>query len=72
MIGTEIYKVTERSSKADLGRRVKDKKQRLALEGVYKTKINAVNKLNVISDDIRILEVFMAVVKDFAIQNGVA
>lgn len=71
LVRAEIYKETERRAKADLGRRVKNKKQRMALEGVGKSKVNAVNKLDVIGDDSRILEVFMAVVKDFAIQNGV-
>lgn len=71
LVRSEIYKETERRAKADLGRRVKNKKQRMALEGVGKTKINAVNKLDVIGDDGRVLEVFMAVVKDFAIKHGV-
>lgn len=71
LVRAEIYKETERRAKADLSRRVKNKKQRMALEGVSKSKINAVNKLDIIGDDSRILEVFMAVVKDFAIQNGV-
>lgn len=71
LVRTEIYKETERRAKADLKRRVNNKKQRMALEGVGKTKINAVNKLDVIGEDNRILEVYLAVVKDFAIKNGV-
>lgn len=71
LVRAEIYKEVERRGNANLGIRVKNKKQRMALEGVGKSKINAVNKLDVISDDSRILEVFMAVVKDFAIQHGV-
>lgn len=72
MVRAEIYKETERRAKADLGRRVKNKKQRMALEGVGKSKVNAVNKLDVIGEDSRILEVFMAVVKDFAIQHDIS
>lgn len=71
LVRAEIYEETERRAKADLGRRVNNKKQRLALEGANKTKIKAINKLDVIGDDSRILEVFMAVVKDFAIQSGI-
>lgn len=71
LVRAEIYKETERRAKADLNRRVKNKQQRMALEGVGKSKINAVNKLDVIGDDSRLLEVFIAVVKDFAIKHGV-
>lgn len=71
LVRAEIYKETERRAKADLNRRVKNKQQRMALEGVGKSKINAINKLDVIGDESRLLEVFIAVVKDFAIKHGV-
>ena len=44
----------------------------MALEGVGKSKINALNKLDIIGENSRLLEIYISVVKDFAIKHGVA
>lgn len=72
LVRSEIYQETERRAKADLNRRLKNRKQRMALEGVGKSKINALNKLDIIDENSRLLEIYISVVKDFAIKHGVA
>ena len=72
LVRSEIYQETERRAKADLNRRLKNRKQRMALEGVGESKINALNKLDIIGENSRLLEIYISVVKDFAIKHGVA
>ena len=43
----------------------------MALEGVGKSKINALNHLDVIAEDKKLVEGYVAIVKDMAIKYGV-
>ncbi|BBN99192.1 ORF6N domain-containing protein [Sporolactobacillus terrae] len=70
-VHTAIYKEVDRRGGFDLERRLINKRQRLAYEGASKTAQNKLNKVDVIADDKRVIEVYLAVVKDFAIHYGV-
>lgn len=70
-VTVEIYQEVERRGKFDLTRRLTNKKQRMALNGDSKSKIDRINKVDVIADDKRLVEIYIAVVKDFAIKHGV-
>lgn len=70
-INNLIYEETERRAGANLKQRLTNKRRRMADEGMSVSARNKLNKLDVINDDKRILEVYMAVVKDFAIKHGV-
>lgn len=70
-INNLIYEETERRAGANLKQRLTNKRRRMADEGVSKSKRDKLNKLDVISEDKRVLEVYIAVVKDFAIKYGV-
>lgn len=70
-VNNEIYQEVERRGKFDLTRRLTNKKQRMALNGDSKSKIDKTNKVDVIADDKRLVEIYIAVVKDFAIKHGV-
>lgn len=70
-INNLIYEETERRAGANLKQRLTNKRRRMADEGVSKSKRDKLNKLDVISEDKRVLEVYIAVVKDFAIRYGV-
>jgi hypothetical protein len=48
-----------------------NKQKKMALEGASKSKINAVSKLDAIGDEKRLLECFLAIVKEMAIKYGV-
>lgn len=70
-VRTEIYKEVELRGRYSLDRRLTNKLQRMALEGASESDRKKVSKVDVIADDQRLIEVFLAVVKDFAIKYGV-
>ncbi|MBU8568844.1 Rha family transcriptional regulator [Virgibacillus pantothenticus] len=70
-VNSEIYKEVERRGKFDLSRRLTNKRRRLADEGVSKSKRDKLSKVDVIADDKRLVEIYVSVVKDFAIKHGV-
>ncbi|MBP3037950.1 Rha family transcriptional regulator [Bacillaceae bacterium Marseille-Q3522] len=71
-VNSEIYQEVERRGKFDLSRRLTNKRRRLADEGVSKSKRDKLSKVDVIADDGRLVEIYVAVVKEFAIKHGVA
>lgn len=68
---SESHKVLEDRAKCKLNVRVNNRKKDLALAGVSKTKQNNVSKLDVIEDDKRLLEIYLAVVKEMAIKYSI-
>ena len=70
-VRTDSYKRLEERARCDLAKRVTNKKQRLALEGVSKSKIDKVNQLDVIFEDGRLAEIYFAIVKEMAIANRI-
>jgi Rha family phage regulatory protein len=70
-IRNESYEILERRANAKLSTRVTNKKQKMALEGAQKSQINRVSKVDVIGDDKRLLEIYLAVVKEMAIKYQV-
>lgn len=69
-VNSEIYEETERRAGANLKQRLTNKRRRMADEGASKSKRDKLNKLDVIADDKRLLEIYVAVVKEFAIRYG--
>lgn len=70
-INNLIYEETERRASANLSQRLTNKRRRMADEGASKSKRDRLNKLDVLNDDKRVLEVYIAVVKEFAIKHGI-
>lgn len=70
-IPTAIYEETDRRAGSNLKTRLTNLRKNMAIEGVSKSRINRTNKLDVIDNDKRLREIYMAVVKDFAIKNKV-
>lgn len=69
-VNAEIYEETERRAGANLKQRLTNKRRRMADEGASKSKRDKLNKLDVIGEDKRLLEIYVSVVKDFAIKYG--
>lgn len=67
----EAYSLLERRAACQLKIRKTNKQKKMALEGVCKSKINAVSNLDVIGEDKRLLECFLAIIKELAIKYGV-
>lgn len=70
-ISGNIYAETDRRAGSDLNRRLQNLRSRMALEGASKSKIAKTNRLDVLEDDKRLKEIYLAVVKDFAIKYQV-
>lgn len=70
-IRNESYQLLEERAKCNLSTRLENKKRKMALEGVAKSKIDKVNKMDVIADDARLTEIYLAVVKEMAIKYRV-
>ncbi|HCT5241271.1 TPA: Rha family transcriptional regulator [Enterococcus faecalis] len=70
-IQTAIYNEVDRRAGSSLKTRLTNLKNRMAYEGASKTKIRNTNKLDVIDNDKRLKEIYLAVVKDFAIKYGI-
>lgn len=70
-IGSDIYAETDRRAGSDLHRRLINLRKNMAIEGASKSKQQRANKLDVIENDKRLKEIYLAVVKDFAIKYQV-
>ena len=72
LLREESYKILEERGRTRLSVKLTNKRRRMADEGVSKSKRDKLNKLDVIGEDSRLLEIYLAVVKDMAIKYGVA
>jgi len=70
-VNAEIYKLVDLRGGVSLKIRLTNKQQRMALEGVCKSKRDKLNKLDIIADDKKLIEIYTAIVKEMAIKYGV-
>ncbi|MBU8567603.1 phage antirepressor Ant [Virgibacillus pantothenticus] len=70
-VNQEIYEEVERRGRFNLKRRLTNKRRVLAENGVSPSKRDKLTKVDVIADDKRLIEIYIAVVKEFAIKHGV-
>lgn len=70
-IQSSIYEEVDRRAGSALKTRLTNLRRRMAEEGVSKSKRDKTNKLDVIENDKKLKEIYLAVVKDFAIKYGV-
>jgi len=70
-VRNESYKILEERGRCQLSTRLTNRKQKMALEGSPKSKVDKTSKMDVIADDARLTEIYLAVVKEMAIKNDV-
>lgn len=70
-VRNESYQYLEDRGKCNLSVRLTNRKGKMALEGTVKSKIDKTSKLDVIADDARLTEIYLAIVKEMAIKSGV-
>lgn len=68
----EVYSTLDKRMKTKLNIRLTNKRRRMADEGVCKSKRDKLNYINVIEDDCKLIEGYVAIVKELAIKYGVA
>lgn len=66
----ESYKLLDERMGVDLGCRLTNKRRRMADEGVCKSKRDKLNQLDVIADDKKLIEGYVAIIKEMAIKYG--
>ena len=71
-IRDESYKLLDQRFGVDLKTRLTNKRRRMADEGVCKSKRDKLNQLDVIADDKKLVEGYIAIVKELAIKYGVS
>ncbi|MDF2535501.1 MAG: toxin Bro [Bacillales bacterium] len=67
----ESYKLLDNRMGVDLKCRLTNKRRRMADEGICKSKRDNLNHLDVISDDKKLVEGYIAIVKEMAIKYGI-
>lgn len=70
-IQTEIYKLVDQRGRVSLETRLTNKRRRLADEGTCKSKRDRLTRVDVIAEDKKLIEIYIAVVKDMAIKYGI-
>lgn len=70
-IRNEIYSDVDRRGGVNLNIRLTNLKRRMSLEGASKTKLGKLNRVDVIAQDKKLIEIYMAIVKEYAIKYGV-
>ena len=71
-IREESYKLLEQRMGVSLNTRLTNKRRRMADEGICKSKRDKLNQVDVIADDKKLIEGYVAVIKDMAIKYGLA
>lgn len=67
----EIYELVDARAGCNLNRRLDNLKARMAMEGCTKSKVKALNKLDVIAQEKKLVEIYIAIVKEMAVKYGV-
>ncbi len=70
-VRNESYKLLEKSMGVNLSTRLTNKRRRMAEEGICKSKRDRLNNLDIIQDDKKLIEGYVAIVKELAIKYGV-
>lgn len=69
-VQAEIFALVDERAGVSLATRLTNKRRRMADEGVCPSKRNKLNKVDVIADDKKLIEIYLAVVKEMAVQRG--
>lgn len=69
-IREETYKLLEQRMGVALNIRLTNKRKTMSLNGVCKSKIDKLNQLDVIADDKKLIEGYVAIVKEMAVKYG--
>ena len=71
VIRSESYKILEERMHVALNVRLANKKKTNALNGLCKSKVDKMNQLDVIADDPKLMEGYIAIIKEMAINYGI-
>ncbi|WP_185741279.1 antA/AntB antirepressor family protein [Clostridium sp. KNHs216] len=69
-INTEIFRLVDSRGGVSLKTRLTNKRQRMADEGICKSKRDKLTQVDIIADDKKLIEIYMAIVKEMAVKYG--
>lgn len=72
LIREESYRILEERMHVALGVRLANKKKTNALNGMCKSKLDKLNQLDVIADDPKLIEGYIAIIKEMEIKYGIS
>ena len=70
-IGNESYVLLEDKARCSLTIRLENRKKNMIAQGIGKSTVKRLNKLDVIADDHRLKEIYVSIVKNMAIKYGI-
>ena len=70
-VNAEVYRLVDERAGVSLATRLTNKRRRMADEGVCKSKRDKLTKVDVIADDRKLIEIYIAIIKDLSIKRGV-
>ena len=70
-IYNEIYRLVEERAGVSLSTRLTNKRRRMADEGICKSKRDKLTKVDIIADDKKLIEIYIAIVKEKAVKAGI-
>ncbi|MFJ8516143.1 Rha family transcriptional regulator [Lysinibacillus xylanilyticus] len=70
-VRNESYQILEERGRCKLDIRLNNRRKEMALNGITKSKLEKVTKLDVIADDARLTEIYLAIVKEMAIKHSI-
>ena len=70
-VNAEVFRLVDERGGVSLATRLTNKRRRMAEEGVCKSKRDRLNKVDVIADDKKLIEIYVAIVKEMAVKYGV-
>ena len=71
-VNAEVFQLVDERARVSLETRLTNKRRRMADEGVCKTQRDKLNKVDVIADDAKLIEIYIAVVKEMCVKYGIA
>ena len=71
LIYEEIYRSIESRAGVSLNTRLTNKRNRMAGEGVCKSKRDKLTRIDIIAEDKKLIEIYVAIVKELAVKYGV-
>ena len=71
-VNAEVFQLVDERARVSLETRLTNKRRRMADEGVCKSKRDKLNKVDVIADDAKLIEIYIAIVKEMAVKYGVS
>lgn len=70
-VNAEVFRLVDSRGGVSLATRLTNKRQRMADEGVCKSKRDKLTKVDIIAEDKKLIEIYLAIVKEMAVQHNV-